>query len=96
MKSNMPYVESVCVAGKTVEIERYYTARYGKRGQKRGTRVKPSKEEQRAINNRQAEKKLRRILNANFSPGDFEICSRAGDREEGSEASPSRDIETEL
>ena len=73
MKSNMPYVESVCVAGKTVEIERYYTARYGKRGQKRGTRVKPSKEEQRAINNRQAEKKLRRILNANFSPGDFHL-----------------------
>ncbi len=69
----MPYIESVCVAGKTIEIERYYTARYGRRGQQRAANRKPTREEQRAINNRQAEKKLRRILNANFSPGDYHL-----------------------
>lgn len=69
----MPYIESVCVAGKTIEIERYYTARYGRRGQQRSERVKPTGEEQREINNRQAEKKLRRLLNANFSPGDYHL-----------------------
>ena len=69
----MPYVESVCVAGRTIEIERYFTARYGRRGQKREDRVKASKEEQLRISNRIAEKKLRRILNANFGPGDYHL-----------------------
>lgn len=69
----MPYVESVCMAGKTIEIERYYTSRYGKRGQTRGQRVKPTREEQKRINDRQAEKKLRRLINANFHPGDYHL-----------------------
>ena len=69
----MPYVESVTKAGKTIEIERYFTARYGRRGQRREDQVKPSKEEQIRINNRQAEKKHRRILNANYSPGDYHV-----------------------
>lgn len=69
----MPYVESICVAGKTVEVERYFTARYGRRGQKPEQKVRPSKEEQLRINNRIAEKKLRRILNANFAPGDYHL-----------------------
>lgn len=69
----MPYIESVCVAGKTIEVERYFTSRYGRRGQKPEDRVKPSKEEQKTINNRIAEKKLRRIINANYGPGDFHM-----------------------
>lgn len=69
----MPYVEVTCRAGRTIEIERYFTARYGRRGQTRSDRVKPSKEEQLRINNRIAEKKLRRILNANFTPGDYHL-----------------------
>lgn len=71
--TGMPYVESICRAGKTVEIERYYTARYGKRGQKRSERRKPTRDEQREINNRHAEKKLRRLINANFVPGDYHL-----------------------
>ena len=69
----MPYIESVCVAGKTIEVERYFSARYGRRGQRSEDRVKPSKEEQLKINNRIAEKKLRRILNANFKAGDYHL-----------------------
>lgn len=67
------YVESVTVAGATIEIERYYTSRYGRKGQKRRQKQKPTTEQQREINNRRAEKKLRRLINANFSPGDYHL-----------------------
>lgn len=69
----MPYVEAITKAGNTVEIERYYTSRYNKRGQSRSKRVKPTKEEQKKVNKRQAEKKLRRILNANFNGKDYHV-----------------------
>lgn len=67
------YVEAVTVAGATVEVERYYTNRYGKRGQKRKAKSKPSSEQQKEANNRKAEKKLRRLINANFQPGDYHL-----------------------
>lgn len=69
----MPYIESVTKAGRTIEIERYYTSRYNKRGQTRGDRVKPTKEEQKKVNNRQAEKKLRRLINANYGENDYHV-----------------------
>lgn len=69
----MPYVESVTRAGKTIEIERYYTSRYGQRGQTRGERVKPTPEEALRINNRIAEKKLRRLINENYGPRDYHV-----------------------
>lgn len=69
----MPYVESICKAGRTIEVERYYTARYGSRGQTRSERVKPTPDEQKKINDRIAEKKLRRLINANFKAGDFHV-----------------------
>lgn len=67
------YVESVVVAGATIEIERYYTARYGRSGQKRKPRGKPTTEQQKAVNDRKAEVKLRRLINANFGPGDYHL-----------------------
>ena len=45
----MPYVKRTTTAGKTVEIEYYYTSRYQKKGQKRADKVKPTREESRAI-----------------------------------------------
>lgn len=69
----MSYIESVCVAGKTIEIERYYSSRYGKRNQSRSERVEPTKEEQKRINTKMAEKKLRRLMNANFEGGDYHL-----------------------
>ena len=54
----MPYVERVTKAGNTIEIERYFTSRYKKKGISRGDKVKPTKEEQEKVNTRQAERKL--------------------------------------
>lgn len=69
----MPYIEAITKAGNTIEIERYYTARYNKRGQGRAEKKQPTKEEQKKVNTKQAEKKLRRLLNANFSGNDFHV-----------------------
>jgi len=69
----MPYVERITRAGKTIEIERYYTSRYKKKGIKRGDRVKPTEEQQEKINTRQAERKLRILMNANFGYGDYHL-----------------------
>lgn len=69
----MPYVERITKAGKTIEIERYFTSRYKKKGIKRGDKVKPTQEQQQKINTRQAERKLRILMNANFEYGDYHI-----------------------
>ena len=58
------YVERVTKAGNTIEIERYFTSRYKKKGISRGDKVKPTKEEQEKVNTRQAERKLRILINA--------------------------------
>lgn len=67
----MPYVRKETVAGKTVEVEKYYTYRYKAKGIKRGEVLKVTSEEQEKINLRQAEKKLRLKMNANFVEGDY-------------------------
>ncbi len=69
----MPYIERITRAGKTVEVERYYTSRYKKKGIKRGDRVKPTTEQQRKVNTRQAVRKLRILMNANFGFGDYHL-----------------------
>lgn len=69
----MPYIESRCIAGKTIEIEKYYSSRYKKKGISRSERKQLTREEQKKVNSRQAEKKLRRILNANFGGGDLHV-----------------------
>lgn len=69
----MPYVERVIKAGKTVEIDRFFTSRYKKKGIKRGDKVKPTKEQQKKANTRKAERTLRIELAANFQDGDLHI-----------------------
>lgn len=69
----MPYVERITRAGKTIEVERYFTSRYKKPGIKRGDKVKPTKEQQAKVNTRQAERKLRILMNANFGYGDYHL-----------------------
>lgn len=61
----MPYLCEECWAGKTIEVCKYYSARYGKRGTRREN-SKPSTDAVRKINERQAQKKLRRLMNENF------------------------------
>ena len=71
--NNMPYLKKTYFAGKTIEVEKCYTNRYGKKGQKRRDKVKPTSEQQKEINKRNAEKMLRLLLNANFVGGDNHI-----------------------
>lgn len=69
----MPYVERITRAGRTIEIDRFYTSRYKKKGIKRGDRVKATKESQLKVNARKAERILRLLLAENFKDGDFHI-----------------------
>ena len=69
----MPYVERITRAGRIIEVERYYTSRYKKKGIKRGDKVKATKEAQKKVNTRKAERILRLLLAANFQDGDLHI-----------------------
>lgn len=69
----MPYVKRTTKAGKTIEVEMYYTAKYNRRGYTRADRVHPSTEQQKKINTRHAERKLRILMNANFGMGDYHL-----------------------
>ena len=69
----MPYIKRVTKAGRTIEIEKYYTAKYNKKGYRRGERIKPSSEQQKKINTKEAERKIRLLMNANFRGGDLHV-----------------------
>lgn len=69
----MPYLERITKAGMTIEVERYYSSRYRRKGLERGDRVKASREEQKKVNRNQAERKLRILMNANFGYGDYHL-----------------------
>ncbi|MDU7027494.1 hypothetical protein [uncultured Robinsoniella sp.] len=69
----MPYLLEICKAGKTIEVSKYYSSKYNKRGYKREKKAKPTTEQQKEINKRQAEIKLTRIMNANFQYRDWLI-----------------------
>lgn len=53
-----------------IEVRKYHTARYGVKGEKRRKKAKPTKEEMQKINERNAIKKLLRLIRANFETGD--------------------------
>lgn len=67
----MPYIKEVCVAGNTIEVCKYYTARYHDKGKTRQAKEKPSTDKQKEMNQRRAEKDLRRLMNTNFKDGDY-------------------------
>lgn len=67
----MPYVKRTTIAGQTIEIEKYYSSRYGKGRNKRRENTNTTTEQQEKINFKQAVKKLRRLLNANFVDCDY-------------------------
>ncbi len=62
----MPYIRSVCRAGRTKEICKYYTKRYRQRKETRQPKTKKTTEKQQIINDRNLVRKLTYILNANF------------------------------
>lgn len=63
----MPYIKSICKAGRTKEIGRYYTRRCQPGGERRAPKKKKTTKQQQKVNDRQLERKLTRILNANFN-----------------------------
>lgn len=69
----MPYIEDTYHLKHTIEVEKKHTGKYGAPGQKRRKKRKATKEEIQKQNQRNAEKKLRRIINANFEPNDLHI-----------------------
>lgn len=69
----MPYIREVCVAGRTIEISKYFTYRFHRSETERRPKEEPTSEAVQRINNRNAIKRLRRILNTNFEDGDYLI-----------------------
>jgi hypothetical protein len=69
----MPFIQKTYVLGETIEIDKCYTARYNIKGEKRHKRYKPTPEQMRKHNRIQAEKKLRRLIKANFGEGDWHM-----------------------
>lgn len=72
------FIREVCIAGAVIDVTLKYSARAPRK--KRGENVKPSREAVVKNNDRLARKKLTRLLNANFYPGDLLITlTYAGD-----------------
>lgn len=69
----MPYIKTTCYAGKTIEVSKSFSSRYNKKGITRGKNKKLTPEQMQAINERNAETKLRRLINTNYVPGDLHI-----------------------
>lgn len=67
----MPYLEEICIAGKTKEVNRYYSSKFNKKGYKRHKKQKETSEKQKEVNKRQSEIKLTRDINANFRYRDW-------------------------
>lgn len=68
----MPYFKTVIVAGKTIEVYKGYTRKLGDHRPRSG-RKKPTAEEMEKVNQKNAEARLRRLINANFGYGDFHL-----------------------
>ena len=68
----MPYFKTEVIAGRTIEVHKSYSKRIGDR-RPRGKREKPTPEEMEKVNQKNAETRLRRLINANFGCGDFHL-----------------------
>lgn len=66
----MPYIRERCVAGNTIEINKYFCYRVHTKGEKRSKKEKLTTEAQKKVNQRKAGKELRWMMNANFVDGD--------------------------
>lgn len=68
----MPYIKGTWIAGKTIEVEKKFSSRYGAKVA-RGEVTKATPEEMELANERHAVKKLTRLINANFIQGDIHL-----------------------
>ena len=69
----MPYMKETCVAGRTIEVRKYYSFHTPPPGDHRGAREKPTPERVERANRRKAETDLRRLMNANFTDEDYSL-----------------------
>jgi len=67
----MPYIKEICKCGKVIEINKYFSSRYKHKEISRGKKQNFTAEQQKKVNERQAVKKLRRLVNTNFSENDM-------------------------
>lgn len=65
----MPYIKETCVAGRTIEVRKYYSWHIGKHWERREN-CRQTPEAQKRANRKNAERNLRRLLNANFRDGE--------------------------
>ena len=70
-KGTEMYLKKIIVAGNIIEVEKYHTARYGIKGIRPAKKSRPTPEQMQKVNERNAIKRLRRLINANFDPGDY-------------------------
>lgn len=64
------YLRKTWKAGRTVEVKKTFSARYGKKLPRAGNVLETSKAQEK-VNRQKAIDELRRIINANFAPGDW-------------------------
>lgn len=70
----MPYIKQTIYAGKTVEVHKYYSSRYGKRtSPNRRPHTDPTPEDVAEVNRQHAVRKIRGLVNANFCGGDLHV-----------------------
>lgn len=67
------YLKRVTKFGNRILVEKYHTSRYGKTGEKRQKKQKPTEEAVRTANERHAEKKLYMIMCENFTDRDHHL-----------------------
>lgn len=67
------YLKRTLVYGNRIEVRKYHTSKYGAKGEKRSKRTKPTPEQVKAYNERQAIKKLTRLIIGNFTRGDVHL-----------------------
>ena len=69
----MPYIKRTTTAGKTKEIEKSYSSRYGRKGIGRSKNMNPTPDDVKRVNQRNAETRLRRLINCNFEKNDIHL-----------------------
>lgn len=67
------YVQQDIFAGMTIEVEKFYTIKYNGKNVQRTGRCNPTPDTQARLNERNAVKKLRRLINANFKRNDYHL-----------------------
>lgn len=70
----MAYKEKIYRFKDSTEYEFTYAGKYGAKGERRAPKRKPTKEQIQRQNQTNKEIRIRRLIKANFSPGDLWVC----------------------